>query len=72
MIKNRIGFIVVPKGNNHIFVVNDHFSKYVNLCLVKNDSAKFEAKYLERHMPQFDILTELLSDMDASFENQLF
>lgn len=69
MAKNPIGFIVVPKGNSHIFVVNDHFSKYVNLC---NDSEKFEAKYLERHMSQFDILAELLSDMDASFENQLF
>ena len=71
-----IDFIVdLPKtdrGNLHILVINDHFSRFIRLYAIKDRVAETAAKYIADFCLDFGIPRKLLSDKDPAYEAKLF
>ena len=63
---------ITSKGNIHILVVNDVFSKYIQLYAVKDRLSKTAAKCLADYCLRFGILAKLLSDQNPAIESELF
>ena len=61
-----------PRGYNHILDINDHNSKLIKLCAVKDRTAKTAAKYVTDYFLDLGIPLKLLSDKDPSCESELF
>ena len=59
-------------GNCHILVVNDCFSKYIQLYPVKDRLVKTAATCLVDYVMHFGIPDQLLSDQDPAYESPLF
>ena len=59
-------------GNCHILVVNDCFSKYIQLYPIKDRLAKTAAACLVDYIMRFGIPGQLLSDQDPAYESTLF
>ena len=60
------------RGNRHILVVNDHFSKLIKLYPIKNRLAETAAKCLRDYFLEYGIPGKLLSDQDPAYESKLF
>ena len=60
------------RGNIHILVVNDHFSKYIRLYALRDRRAETAAKFVTDYFMDFGIPGKLLSDQDPAFESKLF
>ena len=60
------------RGNNHILVINDHFSKYIRLYPIKDRRAETAAKCIADYCLDFGIPWKLLSDRDPAYESKLF
>ena len=60
------------RGNRHILVVNDHFSKFIKLYPIKNRLAETAAKCLSDYFLEYGIPGKLLSDQDPAYEPKLF
>ena len=71
-----IDFLVdLPKtdrGNIHILVINDHFSRFIRLYAVKDRREETAAKFVADFCLDFGIPFKLLSDKDPAFESKLF
>ena len=63
---------VTAKNNQHILVMNDHFTKYIKLYAAKDRTAPTAAKCVVDYSLKFGLPNKLLSDQDPSFESQLF
>ena len=63
---------VTAKHNQHILVINDHFTKYIQLYAVKDRTAPTAAKCVVDYSLKFGLPYKLLSDQDPSFESLLF
>ena len=61
-----------PRGNVHILVINDHFSRFVRLYAIKDRRAETAAKYVADFCLDFGIPNKLLSDKDPAYEASLF
>ena len=59
-------------GHCHILVVNDCFSKYIQLYPIKDRLAKTAATCLVDYIMRFGIPDQLLSDQDPAYESHLF
>ena len=55
-----------PRGYNHILVINDCFSKFIALYVVKDRTAKTPAKYVADYLLDYGIPLKILSDQDSS------
>ena len=60
------------RGNVHILVINDHFSKFIRLYAIKDRRAETAAKYVADFCMDFGIPYKLLSDKDPAYESSLF
>ena len=71
-----IDFLVdLPKtdrGNIHVLVINDHFSRYIRLYAINDRRAETAAKYVADFCMTFGIPRKLLSDRDPAYESVLF
>ena len=71
-----IDFLVdLPKtarGNVHILVINDHFSRFIRLYAIKDRRAETAAKYVADFCLDFGIPRKSLSDKDPAYEATLF
>ena len=63
---------VTAKHNLRILVINDHFTKYIQLYAVKDRTAPTAAKCVVDYSLKFGLPYKLFSDQDPSFESQLF
>eukprot|EP00794_Sanderia_malayensis_P019786 gene19786-21725_t len=59
-------------GKCHILVVNDVFTKYIQLYAIKDRTAETAAKYMMDYCPRFGIPRALLFDQDPAYESRLF
>ena len=60
---------VTTRKNRHILVINDSFSKHINLYPVKNNTASTAARYLTDYALQFGIPSTVLSDQDPLYQS---
>ena len=63
---------VTAKHNQHILVIDDHVTKYIQLYAVKDRTAPTATKCVVNYSLKFGLPYKLLSDQDPSFESQLF
>ena len=63
---------VSSKGNRHILVINDQFSKYIQIYPVKDRTAKTVSECIVEYFLRFGIPKKLYSDRDPSYEADLF
>ena len=63
---------ITSRGNRHLLVINDHFTKFIKLYPVKDRTAPTIAKCIVDFCLTFGIPYRLYSDMDPAFEAQLF
>ena len=57
-------------GNEHIFVVIDDFTRFVELYAIKDVSALEAAKVLLNHLGRYGVPTKLRSDRGSQFVNE--
>ena len=60
------------KNNIHLLVVNDQFSKYIQVYAIKDRTAETASKCLVDYFLRFGIPKKLYSDRDPSYESELF
>ncbi len=60
------------RGNKHILVVNDQFSKYIQLYPIKDRTALTAARCMVDYLMKFGLPYKLFSDQDPAFESELF
>ena len=66
-------FPVTPRGNKYILVVTDHFSKWVEIFPIPDQSASVCAeKILNEVIARFGCPYELLSDQGRNYESVIF
>ena len=63
---------VTAKGNRHILVINDHFSKFIQVYAVKDRTALTASKYVLDYCLKFGFPLRLFSDRDPAYESELF
>ena len=61
---------ITDRGNKHILVINDHFSKFIRLYAIKDRQAETAAKYIAEYCLDFGIPEKLLSDEDPAYESK--
>ena len=62
---------LTPRGNRHILVVTDYFTKWVEIFAVPDQTALTTAEViLNEVIARFGCPYEINSDQDRSFENQ--
>lgn len=60
------------KNNTHLLVINDHFSKYIQVYPLPNRTAKTASIHIVDYFLRFGVPMKLYSDRDPSFEAELF
>ena len=60
------------RGNKHILVINDHFSKYMQLYAIKDRTALTAAKCVLDFSLKFGLPRKFFSDQDPAYESELF
>lgn len=63
---------LTARGNCHILVINDQFSKLIQLYAVKDRTASTAAKCIVDYSLKFGLPYKLMSDQDPSSESDLF
>jgi transposase InsO family protein len=58
-------------GNEHILVVIDDFTRFVELYAIKDVSALEAAKVLLNHLGRYGVPTKLRSDRGSQFVNDV-
>ena len=60
------------KGNVHLLVINDHFTKLIKLYAIKDRKASTASACLHDYILTYGIPLKILTDQDPSFESKLF
>ena len=60
------------KGNVHLLVINDHFTKLIKLYAIKDRKASTTSACLHDYILTYGIPLKILTDQDPSFESKLF
>ena len=60
------------KGNVHLLVINDHFTKIMKLYAIKDRKASTASTCLHDYILTYGILLKILADQDPPFESKLF
>lgn len=60
------------RRNKHILVINDHFSKFIQVYAVKDKTALTASRYVLDYCLRFGFPLRLLSDQDPAYESELF
>ena len=60
------------KGNVHLLVINDHFTKLIKLYAIKDRKASTVSACLHDYILTYGIPLKTLTDQDPSFESKLF
>ena len=63
---------ITSRHNKHILVINDHFTKYIQLYPLKYRTAPSAAKCIVDFSLKFGLPYKLLSDQDPAYESALF
>eukprot|EP00112_Aurelia_sp_Birch-Aquarium-sp1_P015743 Seg3512.1 transcript_id=Seg3512.1/GoldUCD/mRNA.D3Y31 product="Retrovirus-related Pol polyprotein from transposon 412" pseudo=true protein_id=Seg3512.1/GoldUCD/D3Y31 len=63
---------VTARRNIHMLVINDHFSKFIQVYPVKDGTAPTAAKCVLDYCLKFGFPWRLFSDRDPAFESELF
>ena len=63
---------VTKRGNSILMVINDHFSKFLQLYPLRNREAVTAARALLDYVLKFGIPLKLYSDRDPAYEAKLF
>ena len=66
-----VKLLKTPRGYNNILVINDHFSKFIELYAVKYRTVKTASKYATDNFLDCSIPLKWLSDQDQSYESEL-
>lgn len=66
-------FPVTPRGNGYILVLTDHFTKYVEIIAVPNQSAEDCAlRIVNEFVARWGTPLPIHSDQGSAFESRLF
>ena len=60
------------KGNVHLLVINDHFTKLIKLYAIKDRKASTASACLHDYILTHGIPLKILTDEDPFFESKLF